>query len=392
MILLCAAAVAQRFFGQELGAVLFSSWFGTVLVAAAVGYLTNYIAIWMLFKPYNSHWGIQGVIPRNKGKLGVALGEQIPRYLLKPDELAEQLGKIVNEYLQNPELLEEVRSRTNRFLSKYSANIADFLFPYLEQSMQKVVQENLTTENLSLLYDQLAADWLGNSENTERLASAISRELQAKAPFFSEQIRKNSGRFMKSYMREEHPALCSLLNADNIAERLIEDLNWGRLEEHIQSKLAAAETRTAVKQELVSLTVRLQQYLRTEKAAQDLKSYLSEKQKQVEGICRQFLIENIPGMVDQWLRKDEFWLAIEQRTLPLLQSLILSRLEEEKLTIVGKLRLPEKIQNSVQKLEMGELHGIINKVSGEHLVAIQLLGYFFGAFAGALLILARMNP
>jgi len=97
-------------------------------------------------------------------------------------------------------------------------------------------------------------------------------------------------------------------------------------------------------------------------------------------------------MVDQWLRKDEFWLAIEQRTLPLLQSLILSRLEEEKLTIVGKLRLPEKIQNSVQKLEMGELHGIINKVSGEHLVAIQLLGYFLGAFAGALLILARMNP
>ncbi len=391
MILLVSSAVLYHLFQIEWGAFLFASWLGTVSVAAAVGYLTNYIAIWMLFKPYQRHWGMQGVIPRNKGKLGVALGEQIPRYLLKPEELAEQLGKIVKEYLQNRELLEEIRSRTNRFLSKYSASIADFLFPYLEQAMQKVVQENLTAENLSLLYDQLAADWLSNSENTERLASAISAELQKRAPYFSEQIRKNSGRFVKSYIQQEHPKWCSLLNVDKLAESLIDNLNWDRLEEQIQSKLEAQETRAAVKQELVNLTFRLRDYLRSEQAGKDLKSYLDEKQKQVEDICRQFLVENIPGMVDQWLRKDAFWVAVEQKMLPLLQALILNRLEQEKLTIVEKFRLPEKIQNSVEKLEMGELHSIINRVSGEHLMAIQLLGYVLGAIAGALLILARIS-
>lgn len=184
--------------------------------------------------------------------------------------------------------------------------------------------------------------------------------------------------------------MCSLLNADKLAESLIDNLNWERLEGQIQSKLEAQETRAAVKQELVNLTFRLRDYLRSVEAAEDLKSYLDEKQKQVEDICRQFLVENIPGMVDQWLRKDEFWTAVEQRMLPLLQGLILKRLEQEKLTIVEKFRLPEKIQNSVEKLEMRELHSMINRVSGEHLVAIQLLGYALGAIAGALLILTRL--
>lgn len=392
MILLSGSAVLYHGFQVDLGAVLFSSWLGTAAVAAAVGYLTNYIAIWMLFKPYQSYWGMQGVIPRNKEKLAVALGEQIPRYLLKPEELAEQLGNIVKEYLQNRELLEEIRSKTNRFLSKYSANIADFLIPYLELTIKKVVQDTLTAENLSRLYDQLVSDWLNNSENTERLAAAISGELQKRAPYFSEQIRRNSGSFVRAYIQQEHPTLSSWLSVDKLAEILIDNLNWDRLEAQIQNKLETQETHDVIKQELVELTLRLQDYLRSARAAEELKSYLDEKQKQVEDICRQFLAENIPGMVDQWLRKDEFWNAVEQRMLPLLQELILQRLEQEKMDIIEKFRLPEKIQNSVASLKMGELHKIINKISGEHLVAIQLLGYVLGAIAGALLILTRMTP
>ncbi|MFA6931061.1 MAG: DUF445 family protein [Lentisphaeria bacterium] len=392
IIALCFSAMLHHGFGLDWGQTFFPSWFSPVATAAAVGYLTNYIAIWLLFKPYQPHWGIQGVIPREKGKLAIALGEQIPRYLLKPDELADQLGKVVKEYLQNQELLEEIRTQTNRFLSKYSISIADFLLPYLEQTMNRVVRENLTAENLSHLYDQLAADWFSKEENTERLATAISEELQKRAPYFSEHIRKHSARLAKSYFQQEYPTLTSLLSADKLAEYLIDNLNWERIEEQIVYKLEAPETRAAVQQELTNMTIKLQQYLHSPQAAENLKSYLSEKQKQVEDICRQFLAENIPGIVDQWLRKDEFWHAVEQRILPLLQALILRRLESEKMTIIEKFKFSEKIENSVHRLDMEELHGIINKVSGEHLVSIQLLGYGLGAIAGGLLFLTRMHP
>lgn len=392
ILLLSLLAVLKNAFGSTFGGALFSSWIGPVATAAAVGYLTNYIAVWLLFKPYQPHWGIQGVIPRERENLAFALGEQIPRHLLKPDQLAEQLGAVVREYLQDQKLLEDIRSRTNRFLSKYSSSIADFLLPYLEQSLGQIVQENLTAENLSQVYDQLLADWLSSAENSERLVAAISAELQRRSPEISVLIRENLVRISQSYIQQELPGLPSWLKADRWPQNLLERLNWDCIEEQISERLRAPETRLAVKAELTSLTLRLQAYLHSPQAAADVTGYLAARQAQVESLCRRFLVENIPVLVDQWLRKDEFWQMIETQLLPLLQEFILQRLEREKLSIVEKFNLPAKIRESVLGLEMSELHAVITRVSGEHLVAIQLLGYILGGIAGGLLILVRMTP
>ena len=73
------------------------------MTAAAVGFLTNFIAIEMLFKPYERtgfHWlrllslGLwkQGMVPANKAKIGHVLGEEIPERLLKPGEISREIG------------------------------------------------------------------------------------------------------------------------------------------------------------------------------------------------------------------------------------------------------------------------------------------------------------
>ena len=66
-----------------------------ILASAAVGYLTNAIAIWMLFKPYEKHrfWP-QGVIPRQKKNFGRELGILIPQHLLQPEKISAQIGRV----------------------------------------------------------------------------------------------------------------------------------------------------------------------------------------------------------------------------------------------------------------------------------------------------------
>jgi len=57
------------------------------VVGAFIGWITNVIAIKLLFHPYTGRFGIQGLLPKNK------------------DETAKRLGKIVKEHLLDNETL-----------------------------------------------------------------------------------------------------------------------------------------------------------------------------------------------------------------------------------------------------------------------------------------------
>lgn len=362
-------------------------WLIPIMTAAAIGYLTNWIAIWLLFKPYHKHCGfIQGVIPRNKEKLGHELAEIIPEYLLKPDELADQLGTLVRDYLQNPSLLDDIRTKVNIFLKRYSANIAEFLIPYIENAIKKAIAEHLTPEKLSRIYDDVVVKYLGNHANRQMLADAIVNELKNQAPELTGAIRDIVRTGASDYVKEEYPRLSSWLNADTFAVKLVDWLNWERIARQIETKLGAVETQNIVAKELTALTVKIQIWLRTPEATEKLTDFLSENRTKAEAFVKEYLTENIPVMVDSWLRTDEFWNAVEQKLLPLVQSFILNRLKREKDTIIQKFDIPGKIQKSVEEMDVAKLHAMINRASGEHLIAIQLLGYGLGAIAGLLLI------
>ena len=87
-----------------------------ILVSAAVGYLTNWIAIEMLFKPYDKTWrhGFplmtfgywkQGLVPKNKDRISVVMGEQVATKLLQPEKLADDLCSMAGGMLDNPNIV-----------------------------------------------------------------------------------------------------------------------------------------------------------------------------------------------------------------------------------------------------------------------------------------------
>ena len=68
----------------------------TIAVGAISGGITNAVAIWMLFHPYESRgigpFRIQGAIPKNKARLARSIGRTVGERLLTPEDLAERLS------------------------------------------------------------------------------------------------------------------------------------------------------------------------------------------------------------------------------------------------------------------------------------------------------------
>lgn len=387
MASLLAAVVAKKGFETPLWPVWIDAWVMPVLIAAAVGYLTNNIAIWLLFKPYDKHFGfIQGVIPREKAGLAVKLGGVISESLLPPPELANQLGAVVKDYLQNPSLLEDIRAKVNAFLKKYQSAIAAFLIPYIEQAIRDAVQRNFTPENLYALFDDVVVKWLDVRKNRQLAAAAVIREIKTKAPQLTAAIKRQFRDGTETYLRQEFPALCSWLAADDFAAKLIDHLNWDQIQLQLEARLSDETTQETICEQLVELSLKIRDYLKSQMSAGKLQAFLTEHQDKAEKLLRGYIEENIPALVDQWLRQDQVWEVVANHLLPPVQAFILNRLKNDKNAIIHQLDLPGKIEKSIMTMDMRQIHATINSVSGQHLVAIQLLGYLLGAIAGLLMI------
>jgi uncharacterized membrane-anchored protein YjiN (DUF445 family) len=68
----------------------------TVGVGAISGGITNAVAIWMLFHPYEPRglgpFRIQGAVPKNKARLARSIGRTVGERLLTPEDLAQRLA------------------------------------------------------------------------------------------------------------------------------------------------------------------------------------------------------------------------------------------------------------------------------------------------------------
>ncbi len=68
----------------------------TIGVGAISGGITNAVAIWMLFHPYESRGigplRIQGAMPKNKARLARSIGKTVGERLLTPGDIAERLS------------------------------------------------------------------------------------------------------------------------------------------------------------------------------------------------------------------------------------------------------------------------------------------------------------
>lgn len=384
------AVVARKFIGPGFWPIWFERWCMPVLVAAAIGYLTNYLAIQLLFRPYERRFGfLQGVIPREQNELAAKLGDVISEDLLPPDELAAQLIHVAREYLHDPSLVADIRKAIPDFLDSHREAIAAALAPSLAIMAQKALETNFTPKKLQLFFEQIIVKWLRNNDNRNMLAGAISRILQSKTPEMTHAIKKIFREGTETYLREEYSWLCNLMPIDDFGSKLIDNLNWELIRQFIEKRLGEGDTREAICEQLVELTIPVREYLRQQLTAEQLQQYLAQHQEAIENFLQDYLEEQLPSLLDHWLSRSDTWDRIAEMMLAMAQNFILERLRHDQGNIIKKLDLSGRIEKSVQTMDMRQVHLMINNVSGKHLVALQLLGYVLGAIAGVLMTLIQ---
>lgn len=134
------------------------------LIGGIIGYITNDIAIKMLFRPHAAKYifGVHipftpGIIPKEKGRIAKAIGYAISENLMNK----EVLGK----YLLSDDMLKKIRGSVEEFVHKQITNhesARTFLCHYLsEEEVQLIatsINENIAKETYTKLADPIVGE------------------------------------------------------------------------------------------------------------------------------------------------------------------------------------------------------------------------------------------
>ncbi|WP_242941951.1 DUF445 family protein [Desulfonispora thiosulfatigenes] len=176
----------------------FAGYSTSFLIFALLGYLTNVIAIQMLFKPYKSHkifgYNVQGVISKQKPKFAKSLGKFVDKELLAKNSVSSLFTEKREIILAN---LQEKFSRDNyQVLEEIILKSSDKIFNEVVESTRIYLDKNgkvlsnkflaeledfdLTDFDLAKIEQELGENTLEKVKNsTDLLAKEIYEFLQS---------------------------------------------------------------------------------------------------------------------------------------------------------------------------------------------------------------------
>lgn len=150
-------------------------------ISALIGWITNYIAIKMLFRPYKEinfiFFKIQGLIPKRKNEIGEGIAEIIDKELLSVKDVLAQLDdkdffdkldiliddildknlklkiKEMFPFLQlflNDKVLEEIKGTIKKIIFENKEQVLIFFFNYIEENIdfKKIIVDKISNFSL----------------------------------------------------------------------------------------------------------------------------------------------------------------------------------------------------------------------------------------------------
>ena len=133
------------------------------LLGGVIGYITNDIAIRMLFRPHKTKYvfGIHvpftpGIIPKEKGRIAEAVGGVISENLMNKE--------VLEKYLLSEDMTGKVRSAVEEFIATQQRNnemVLQFLGHYLSKEEIDTIAQNINRSITKQTYEKLADSSVG---------------------------------------------------------------------------------------------------------------------------------------------------------------------------------------------------------------------------------------
>lgn len=122
----------------------------SVVIGALIGWITNYIAIKMLFRPYKEvnliFFKIQGLIPKRKNEIGEGIADTIDKELLSIKDIIGQLND--EEFFKKLEALidsvmeKDLKAKIKEKFPFMQLFLSDSVLNEIKQTIKNIVLEN----------------------------------------------------------------------------------------------------------------------------------------------------------------------------------------------------------------------------------------------------------
>ena len=376
--------------------VWFDSYAFPIFVSAAVGYLTNWIAIEMLFKPYNPTWKHpfaiitfgywrQGLVPKNKNRIAQIMGTEVAEKLLKPEKLANDLCSMVGEILENKEIMTSVQNGFQKQIIQHEEQIINVLVPKIEEAIISESKRLITPNKVREFWTKKIEPYLQSEKTKEKISKFLLNTLEKKAPKIAEKVKPIMVEAIEEFCYTKGGRFGVLITplASSIADFLITKKT---LESGITRWVNNPNTPEVLREEIVNFVEEMREYIYSSKNEAEAEEFVEELRESLHEYISKYLRENISTMSGRFLSSEALWSWVES-LLPIVKPSIEAMIKETGMPlIIEKLNVNGRIQTAVDEMDMAEFHDMINQVAAQHLGAIQVLGYILGAIAGILLI------
>lgn len=366
-------------------------WIMPVLATAAVGYLTNWLAIQMLFVPYrpeDPHWlryvtlGLwrQGVVPSRRTDLAATVSRELVTTLLTPERVAEELTRILRGLFDEFAARQSVRNYLGPLVREHLPGLVDRLTPEIMSLIREAAKRGFSRDSLIRFTEAALEPWLRDRETRGRVVQMIVDELQRLVPEFRRQIEEFAHQYAdRHWLRRLALGLAEILNV----------IDWQEVEVELRARLDSRETRARIYEAVGTFAQRLREFL----AGQDLDPVIKRLEQNVSDYIamnvENFLREELPEVCNRLADSPALWRWIQESAIPELRERVENWLASGGATrIVELLEIDRLAREGLERLTVEELHERANRIAGPELAAIQVLGFVIGAVAGVCLAIA----